>query len=383
MRTVCAHAALTAQGIIRNPVIRLEGRRITDISSYDPSQLDFMPGTEFHSGVIIPQMVNAHLHLELSYLRGAIPRGCGFAGFAAAMARTRGLFTLAQRLEAAEEADAAMRREGIAFAGDISNDDTSFAVKSVSGLHYHTFAEVFGLLSPSFKAAGRLLDYGATLSPHSTYSLQDEPFRRVCSSDGDAPLSIHFMETPAERELYHGRGALHDWYASQGWQCDFLHYGSPAERIAACVPPERSVMLVHCCCVGQRDIDIIMNHFTAPVYWVLCPRSNDYISGLKPDIGLLRRNGLNICIGTDSLASNDSLSLIEELKQLCCTPQGGDIPLSEALQWVTANGAAALGIGRGAATIDVGNECDLAVVEGCDTDSGGGRLTSAARAHAI
>ena len=66
-----------------------------------------------------------------------------------------------------------------------------------------------------------------------------------------------------------------------------------------------------------------MNHFTAPVWWCLCPGSNRYISRLVPPVELFRRNGLNICLGTDSLASNTALSLLGEMRHL------GKIPLAE------------------------------------------------------
>lgn len=100
-------------------------------------------------------------------------------------------------------------------------------------------------------------------------------------------------------------------------------------------------MLVHNCYVTQQDIDIIMEHRTAPTYWVLCPRSNKYISGIEPQsVELLRKNRLRICVGTDSLASNTSLSIIEELKAF------HGVPLDELLQWATTNGAEALGVKR-------------------------------------
>ena len=149
-----------------------------------------------------------------------------------------------------------------------------------------------------------------------------------------------------------------------GFTCDFLGYGSPAKRLVASVPPDRSVVLVHDCCVGQRDIDLIMEHFTAPVYWCLCPRSNRYISRLEPPVELLRRNGLNICLGTDSLASNDRLSVLEEMKLL------SGVPLPELLGWATAGGASALGMddmGR----VAVGLRPGLSVITGIDY----GRMT--------
>lgn len=74
-----------------------------------------------------------------------------------------------------------------------------------------------------------------SLTPHSLYSVQDAPLRAI-AAEGDAPLSVHFMESPAESELFARRGPLWEWYRKVGFTCDFLHYGSPAERLVACVP---------------------------------------------------------------------------------------------------------------------------------------------------
>jgi imidazolonepropionase-like amidohydrolase len=75
---------------------------------------------------------------------------------------------------------------------------------------------------------------------------------------------------------------------------------------------------------------------------------------------MLRQKGCNICIGTDSPASNDSLSIIEELK--CFR----GIPLEELLGWATHNGAAALGYGDTLGTIAVGRRCGIVVISGVD-----------------
>ncbi len=345
-------------GILSKPIVTLRDDEVVEIGQWE--NLDSMEGVEFYAGILIPAMVNAHCHLELSYLHGQIePRG-GFAAFAAGMARTRNLFSEEERLDALRRVDEAFWNEGIAAVGDIANGITAFATKEQSPIRYRTFAEVFGLRTTSTEPLEELLQHPETsLTPHSTYSLQDDIFRSVCAK-GEAPLSIHFMESSGESELYEGRGALHDWYASQGWECDFLHYGSPAERIVASIPAGRSVIFVHNCCITQRDIDIIMNHFAAPVYWALCLGSNDYISGLKPDIDLLRRNNLNICIGTDSAASNTSLSMMAEMKLF------KGIPLEELLTWATANGADALGYGDKLGRLAIGQRCGLAVIDALD-----------------
>ena len=360
-RRIASNLLWTPQGLLRNPLVGVaaDGRILSVGTCPEP---DRSPGTEFYAGVLAPGLVNAHCHLELSYLLGAIPERCGFAGFAGAMSQVRERFSAEQRAQAVEAADAAMWQAGIEAIGDISNGDATFAVKSRSRIAYRTFVEFFGLRAASAEHLLPLLRHPQTsLTPHSLYSVQDAPLRAIAAR-GDAPLSIHFMETPAEAELFEQRGELWEWYRKAGFTCDFLHYGSPARRIVESVPADRSVILIHNCCVNQQDIDLIMNHFTAPVWWCLCPGSNRYISRLVPPVELFRRNGLNICLGTDSLASNTALSLLGEMQHL------GKIPLAELLTWAAPNGARALGFSE-LGEVAAGKRPGLAVLSGLDYDS--------------
>ena len=104
----------------------------------------------------------------------------------------------------------------------------------------------------------------------------------------------------------------------------------------------------------------ILAHFTAPVYWCLCPRSNRYISRLEPPVALLRSLGARICLGTDSLASNRSLSLLDELRAL------GGVPLRESLRWATLGGAEALGLDDALGTVAPGKRPGLNLLTGLD-----------------
>ena len=338
-----------------------------------------MAGVEFHSGILCAGFVNAHSHLELAYLRGAIEAGGGFAAFASSMGRVRGNFSEEEQMSAIAEADRAMWMEGVDAVGDIVNGATSFATKATTKIHYHNFAEVFGLRECNIERQRELLKYPNTsLTPHSVYSVQEAPFREVCSGDVEAPLSIHFLETNDENALYRGAGSLHEWYKAVGFECDFLHYGSPAKRIVESVPKGRSVMFVHNCAVTAEDVAAMKAHFTAPIYWVLCPRSNSYISGIEPQVAdLLRSMGdnINICIGTDSLASNWSLSMVEELKMFRC------VPLAELLQWATINGARALGIDDKFGSIEVGKQSGIVNLTGVNLDDF--TLTEASKAVRI
>ncbi len=358
-RKIASNWLWTPEGFLRRPLVTLDdGGRILDVRTCDAP--DREPFTEFHAGLLTPGFVNAHCHLELSALRGRIPEGCGFAGFARAMGEVRGLADEEERRAAIAAADAEMTRGGIVAVGDIANGEAAFDVKSAGRIAYRTFAEFFGLRTMAADSLRPLLRHPRTsLTPHSVYSVQDAPFRALCA-EGTAPLSIHFMESPAEAELFAGRGPLHEWYARAGFACDFLHYGSPAERLVRSIPAERPLILVHACCVGEEEVRRILAHFTAPVYWCLCPRSNRYISRLEPPVALLRSLGARICLGTDSLASNRSLSLLDELRAL------GGVPLRESLRWATLGGAEALGLDDALGTVAPGKRPGLNLLTGLD-----------------
>lgn len=329
--------------------------RLVDLERAD--RIDSRAGVEFFSGLLIPGMVNAHCHLELSWLRGRIPRGCGLAGFADAMVsvRAQGKAAEAERVEAAAYRDAVMYREGIVAVADICNGSTTFPVKRRSKIHYHNFIELFGLRVTDTTPVRSVADAAAqsgqafSVTPHAVYSLQDAPFR-VAAEEGD-PLSIHFLESMAETELFAGKGLLWERNLREGVSVDFLHYGSPAGRITGSICGRKNVLLVHNTFARQGDVERIERHFASAggtVTWVLCPRSNDYIESAVPPAGMLAEMGVRVAIGTDSLASNDSLSLVEELKKLSA------VPLETRLLWATINGALALGIDSWAGSFEAG-----------------------------
>jgi cytosine/adenosine deaminase-related metal-dependent hydrolase len=360
MRRIASHYALVNGALERGIVVEVDDHD-TIISITRPENMDSVAGVEFFPGVLIPGMINAHCHLELSYLRGAIAEATGFAGFAREIGRVRGNYTTKERLHAASVADSTMWHEGVEAVVDIANDDLVMPIKERSNIEYHTLFEVFGLTTQSteaHKAMASKYKHGGT-TPHSTYSLQDGIFRTV-AQQGREPLSIHFLESDAESELYRKSGSLWEWYTRMGWECDFLDYGSPTKRIVASVPVDRATMLIHCCKAKPEDVKMISEHFHTPATWVLCPESNRYISGLTPPINMLRDMGAQIAIGTDSLASARHLSMVENMRLL------GNIPLAELLTYATLNGAKALGIADKKGSIEVGKQPGLSVISGVD-----------------
>ena len=376
MRRIASHLLFDRGEAIPRPVVTVDDTGLI-VSVGQWERLDGDASTEFYAGALCAGFVNAHCHLELSYLRGAIARGTGFAGFARAIGAVRGGFAMEDRLRALEAADARMWHEGVQAVADIVNGETSFAAKARSAVRYRSFAEVFGL-NASTEAVRPLLQYpDTTLTPHSTYSIQDTAFSEVVSDAANDPLSIHFMESDDEAALFRGEGSLAAWYGRMGWWCDFLSHGSPARRVADMVPRGRRVLLVHGCRVGEAEYDMVSDRLGQTLWWVLCPRSNDYISGLRPPVELLRRHGARICVGTDSLASNECLSMVEELKLL------DGVPLEEAVAWATVNGARALGLNGGIGSIEAGKRPGLVLIENLSYDSAGAHLTAESRSRRL
>lgn len=357
--------------MLKNAIVSLsDNGTITDISVSD--DIDRLAGVEFYSGILVPGFVNAHCHLELSHIKGAIAEGGGFTEFARQMGQVRNRFSEQQRADAVSLTDARMWAEGISVVADICNGATTFDTKKLSPIHYHSFLELYGLqtdtldaLMPSV-AKARELNIPYSITPHSIYSLNDVPFAlavRGASGQSDAPLSVHFMESDAEGELFDRRGELWKWYAERGMETDFTDYASPADRIISQIPSNRKIMLIHNCCVTSEDVDKIMAHFGDNVTWVLCPGSNDYISRIAPPVELLRRKGVRIAVGTDSFASNRALSMVDELKHF------SGVPMEELFEWASANGARAMGLDDKYGAFEVGLTPGGVLITGIDWDN--------------
>lgn len=330
------------------------------------NNLDQIYGLEFYSGILIPAMVNAHAHLELSHLGGATPIKEGFVQFAKSISASRALFSEQQCRNAMEFYDAKMWSEGIGVVGDISNAGSSFEIKEESKIKYHTFLELFGLnycdinRVKELRSVASQRGLSSSLTVHSTYSLNCADFDSVVGEDVDGILSIHFMESSAEKELYRAEGELFRWYEERDMKIDFDKYKSPVDRVVSTVPASKKVVLIHNTTITEEDIVALKEHFKENLTFVVCPRSNLYITDRKPPFQLLLDSGCRIAIGTDSMASNHSLSMIDEMKEI------ENIPLEIILKWATIAGAEALGVEDRYGKIDIGKSCGITLLESVD-----------------
>ncbi len=312
---------------------------------------------EYFKGLLCPAFVNAHCHLELSWMKDKIPAPNGLDGFIRAVEQLKAQ-SPENKAAAMQEADDQMFAAGTAVCGDISNGPGSFAIKKGSKIKYHTFIEVFGShpdrAEQNFKNALTLankhesvLGDNYSISPHAPYSVSVQLFGliKAHAEKGGKALSIHYHESPDENRFFlRGDGPVYERMLSYGIPPDLIpqHHKNTAEILAALLPQKVPTLFVHNTFSGESDLEFLGKHFPKASF-CLCPQSNLRISRQLPDIHLMRRMGLNICLGTDSLASAGKLSVLEEI--LILQERFPRIPTKEFLRWGTQNGAEALGFG--------------------------------------
>lgn len=320
---------------------------VTDTGGNPPE----MESLEFYNGILIPGFVNCHCHLELSHMKGLIPEKSGLAQFLSLFRSGRDADTAIIK-HYASVTDDDMFRDGTLLCADICNTTNTFEIKKNSRIKYINLLEVFGI-DPG--KAGRRIDeikaiagiaasqgMAYSIVPHAAYSISLTLFRLLhAETISNRITSMHFMETRAEKQfLENHEGPLMDSYIESE-----LISGTPetvrdhAAAILEEVTPSGNLIVVHNTFADMETIKKVSQRKN--LYWCLCPNANLYIEDQLPPVRQLMEEKCNLVIGTDSLASNSRLSIIEELKTLQINFP--DITLAEMIRWATINGAMALG----------------------------------------
>jgi cytosine/adenosine deaminase-related metal-dependent hydrolase len=351
MRFLSAEYVFSAHtGFVKKGILVLdENGVVKDI--IDPAKTSDLPAAENSEGILCPGFINAHCHLELSHLRGQVKKHTGFTGFAKELLPKRGTFSPEEISSAIEKADEEMFVNGISGVGDISNTADSFSQKEKSKIHYHTFIELLGLnpaMAAKVVAAGNELMKSApkpnSLSPHAPYSASDELLEMIgkSSHNENCPLTIHNQESAGESEFFiRGAGPMREFYEFLGLDISYFKptgVNSLRSKLKS-LPHTRNLLLVHNTFTSPEDIRWA-EFYSKHLYWCFCPNANLYIENTLPAFKIFRDAKLKMVVGTDSLASNDGLSMLDELKVLAKNIPG--IPLGELLTWSTKNGAEAL-----------------------------------------
>ena len=313
---------------------------------------------EVSEGAIVPGFVNGHCHVELSHLHGKFVKGSGMAGFIDQINALRDWAGRERKQELVKEWMDKMWADGVSAMADISNDDSSFDIKAGHKMYTRTFLEVFGSepemcdgvmtevseLQKVADAAG----IDAAPTPHSCYTMSPQLLTASAAAGLERGyLSYHSQESQEEEDLLlSGTGAMYENRLRNGMSTppvtgeSSLKYFLNRLGYAHAAPYDEHILLVHNVCLRQDDIDAAKK-VMKNVYWVVCPLSNMFIHNALPPIPLMRENGLDIMLGTDSLSSNDDLDMVAEMA--CLHRNFPEVPMEEILRWASLNGARFLG----------------------------------------
>jgi len=312
---------------------------------------------DYFKGTLTPGFVNVHCHLELSHMKGMVPEATGLIPFLQAIPTQRNNFTDEQKKAARHEAYNELVRNGVVAVGDIANSEETLDLRELAELHLHTFIECIGFTEAFAQAR---LDYSMgvlnafaaqqnnetmlrqSIIPHAPYSVSGPLFRLINDAAPQSLISIHNQESPAEDEYYLFKtGDVRNLLSGLGVNDDFFQPTgkSSLQSYLPYFSTDHPIILVHNTCTSASDIAFAQRSGRS-VFWCLCPNANQYIEQALPDVALLHTQAKNICIGTDSLASNHALSVLGELQTL-----KRHFPFLEweaLLRWGTYNGAQAL-----------------------------------------
>ena len=352
-------------------------------------------GEEVMSGAIVPGFVNAHCHVELSHLHKKFRKGTGMAGFIDQINELRDWAGREVKQQLVQEWMDKMWNDGVSAMADISNDDSSFDIKKSHKMYTRTFLEVFGSEPEmcegvmndvtALKAVADEAGIDAAPTPHSCYTMSPQLLSASAAAGLESGyLSYHSQESQEEEDLLiSGSGAMYENRKRSGMSTPPVTGESSLkyflDRLADVKPApyDENILLVHNVCLQQSDIDAVRQTMNN-AYFAICPLSNIFIHNALPPIDLMRKNGLAIALGTDSLSSNDDLDVMKEL--VCLHENFPQVPMNELFTWASRNGARFLGRDNVLGSIAAGKRPGIVHVSGIDEN---GCITAESRSRRI
>ncbi|MEA5112842.1 MAG: amidohydrolase family protein [Geobacteraceae bacterium] len=375
---------------VEGGAIAVENGRIRAVGRVDELAHAFgAPVAHFPGCAIIPGLVNAHSHLELTHfpswkLRKGIdysPRT--YVDWIIQVIKVRRALSLHERELSVAEGIRISLESGTTTVGEIVSDPSLISCYNSSLLAGRLFLEAIGQnevhCEQVLASIAGCLDedrngrFRMGLSPHTPHTLSARFFSRLreFARARSLPLSVHLAESRAEVDfLFDSTGPIAEkLYPFVGWQ---EHVPPPRRTTPAAYLDSLGILspgtvAVHCVHVTPADVEILRK---SGVTVVLCPRSNDKLDHGAPPVHLLKKAGVPLALGTDSLASNDSLSMLDEVRFLL-ERLPDEFTAAEALRMITLSGGQALGIGEEVGSLEPGKRADFLVMEPFSNTSSG------------
>ena len=338
---------------IRDGLVAVSGGRIVWLGRHGDPGEPAAPLRDLGEGVLLPGLVNAHCHLELSHLAGQRPaKGSGFVPWVEGVVASRGRHTQAEVAAAASAAIAALEGGGTVGLGDVSNTLAHLDRLQASSLSAVVFLELLAwdpAKAQDTLAWGESLlrERGAALRPglelrlaaHAPHSVSPELLRLMAERGG--PATFHLAESPDESQfLADGTGPWPAFLAQRG--LGHVAY-TPARLSPVRYADSLGVLHPRLVAVHGVQADAADRALLAKrgVHLVLCPRSNASLGVGRADAPALHAAGVRLALGSDSLASAASLDVLDDAVLL--RRQFPELESAAILHMATLGGAEALG----------------------------------------
>lgn len=318
-----------------------------------------------YKGDILPGIVNSHCHIELSYLHKKIPKNKGLDGFIKNMiTNNSSKIDVKDVKEKADKSINLMIKNGVVAVGDICNKDVTIEVKKNKSISFINFIEIFGLdiksneikirnakeLKKNFEIVGT-----SFITPHSFYSINTKLIQTILK-DNKELLSIHHYESEQENQLLaQKKGKLFSCFKDLNLNVNSIKHQSSEFFLSQI---KNKTLLVHNKNIPKKVLELLISREN--FYLCICPLSNIYIENDEPNYDSLFEIFNNITLGTDSLASNNTLDPIAEMKQILKRSNVDKCKLLEAL---TINGAKSLNIDKNYGTFEKYKQPSIICVE--------------------
>ncbi|MEA3189191.1 MAG: aminodeoxyfutalosine deaminase [Chthoniobacter sp.] len=320
---------------------------------------------------LLPGLINAHCHLDYTMMRNAIHPQKSFTQWIARINALKRSLDVDDYVRAIEQGFAELKKWGTTTVLNIEAFPEVLPKLPAPPIRTWWFYELIDVrqrVATDDLVAGAFMFFknrpdwlgGFGLSPHSPYTASAELFglANACARITGMPLTTHVAESAAEDEMFrHGSGELHDFMQKLGRSMDDCGQRSSLARLWEEKLVDEDWILAHVNEIDDADFALIVDHLHHIVH---CPRSHRYFAHRPFQFRRLHEAGANLSLGTDSVASNDSLSLFAEMQAL--QERETWLRSEDLLRTVTTNPARALKRSGELGQISPGAHADLICV---------------------
>ena len=326
--------------------------------------------------ILLPGLVNSHCHLDYTDMAGELSPPKTFTDWIAAIIAAKSAWSYSDYARSWLHGVHQLLKSGVTTVGDSeAMPDLLPEVWDATPLRVFSFLEMTGIKGR--RLPGEILREAvekidslhharncAWPSPHAPYSTLPELLHRTArlAKKRNWRVCIHVAESQEEFDMFqHAGGPMYDWLKRNDRDAADCGLGSPVAHLARQKLLGANVLAIHVNCLARGDATVLAKNKTSVVH---CPRSHDYFKHPPFERARLAGAGVNLCLGTDSLATvrktgrnKPELDLFAEMRALA--DHDKTISPAEILQMVTVNGARALGLRGKIGELSAGAFADL------------------------